>query len=331
MRSITVMACGGTGGNIASKFAEFHDEHFDGFADLKTFFVDTSRSNMLKSTIPDDRIFMFKDKDGKPLDGNGKVRSSNYDVISEPATIKQILHKFPQGDLTVLIHSASGGTGSVTGPLLTKELISRNQPVVVILVGSVTSMLDLKNTLNTLKTYETMSANLGVPINVIYRENNQQNSRSTVDKDIEQMVYLLSAFFSGQNHGLDTADLRNFLNYNKSTQYPPRLTALDLFGGALKLPEDALAIASVSLTTEPVEVDHEVFVDYQVTGVAPTCVSERIQNNFPLHMVVFSGFFGPVVTKLQAVLKQHEEKAQRLSGRTIVSSSDHADDNGMVF
>lgn len=329
-KKITILACGGTGCNISSKFVSYHGEKNDGFAELNTFFVDTSRSN-LKKEIGDDKIFLFKDHAGKLLDGNGKKRNDNYNIISETSTIQDILHKFKPGDLNILIASASGGTGSVASPLLAKELISRGENCIVILIGSTSSRIDLKNTINTLKSYESIASSLGHPINILYRENSSESPRNKVDAEVEQYVYLLSAFFSGQNHGLDMADLRNFLNYNKVTSYAPRLTAIDLFRGNIKIPDDSLAISAVTLTAEHVEVEHEMLVDYQVTGVAHPAALDRIKENMPLHAVIFSGYFQSVIPRLQKLLNEHEEKAKRMGNRTIMASDDKTTSDGLVL
>lgn len=326
MGGISLLACGGTGANIASHFAEYHDQHYDGFADIKTYFVDTSRSN-LSPSIPDERVFIYRDSDGSQLDGNGKLRKNNIGVLSESSTIKQILHTFKPEDLTIIVSSGGGGTGSVAGPLIAKELISRGELVLVILVGSTMSKTDVKNTLDTLKTYENLAVKLGTPINVLYRENSPTMPRSKVDAEIQQYIYLLGTFFSRQNHGLDSSDLRNFLNYNKVTNYPPRLTAFDLFVGSVKPPQDCLVISAVSLTDESQDVDLGILVDYQVTGVASPKARERIVDKLPLHVATFSGFFPPVVSRLQKLLTEHDQKAQLVSGRTILTGTETGSDD----
>lgn len=330
MSTITIFSAGGAGTNIATRFAQLHEQPAEGFADINTYFIDTSRSNLSKE-IPDDRVFLYKDHDGKALDGNGKLRKSNYSVISESSTIKSIIDKFKPGDLSVVLHSAGGGTGSVAGPLIAKELIRQGLPVIVILVGSTISRTDALNTLNTLKTYENLSHHLESPLNVLYRENSTGRPRHAIDAEIEQYIYLLAAFWSGKNHGLDTADLRNFLFYNKVTDYKPRLTAFDMFSGALNLPDNATPIAAVTLTTESTEVEHGMLVDYQATGVAHEKVAQTARDKLPLHAVVYAGFFPPIVTRLSELLKEHEKKASQVSERTITTSSDRATDDGLIL
>lgn len=330
MGKITVFSCGGTGANIASRVSQHHGQHYVGFADIDTFFIDTSRSN-LDSSIPDERIFLFKDESGQLLDGNGKVRRNNYAVISEISTIRKILNQFPAGDLNIVLHSAGGGTGSVAGPLIAKELISRGKTVLVLLVGTTVSKIDIENTLKTLGTYENLSSELEVPINVFYRENGIDGPQSTVDSEFTRYIVLLSSIFSGQNHGLDSSDLRNFLGYHKVTDYPPRLTAFDLFNGKIVLPEDSLAITAVTLTAEKKDVDLGVLVDFHVSGVVHPQAQERSGSTECLHAVLYSGFFPIVVARLNKQLQQHKAKAETMGKRSIASTTDKPNSDGIIL
>lgn len=330
MRKIALFCCGGTGTNLGAEFAKYRDEKTDGLAELATYFIDTSRSNAWPS-ISDEHVFLYKKPDGAQLDGNGKVRSSNYDVLSESAKINQILNQFKPEDLNIVIHSGGGGTGSVAGPLLVKELIKRKQVVIVIMVGSTTSMLDVKNTLNTLKTYENFAQELGQPINLLYRENSKDRKREEIDNVLRRYIFLLAMMFSGQNHGLDSSDLRNFLNSSTIVGLPPRLTAIDLFAGQIVLPQDSVAIGAISLVSENEEVDLGIMVEYHVQGIVHPKARDKMEANLPLHAAVFSGFFPPHVAKLQSLLNQHEAQTKMVSERTITSSTDQPNRDGLIL
>jgi len=331
LNTVNLYCVGGTGANIGGKFAKFHNDGPSGFASIKSYFIDTSRSN-LPDDLSDDRVFLYKDDNGELLDGNGKLRSSNYSVLSENSTTNRILNQFKPTDLNIIIHSGGGGTGSVAGPLIAKELIAAGHNVVVILIGSGSSKIDLKNTLNTLRTYESLSEMLKTPINVLYRENTSTTPRGNVDSELVNYIYLLSAFFGGKNHGLDTADLRNFLHYNRVTSYEPRLTALDFFSKTIKLYPDTLAISAVTLIDQAIEVDHgDVLVDFQVTGVTNAEVIEMTKDRLPLHVVTLSGFFPSVVARLSKQLAAHEEKGRQISMKTIAVNSDKKTNDGLIL
>ncbi len=330
MSTVRIFACGGTGTNIANKLSKYQGQTNPGLAEISVCFIDTSRSN-LSPSIGDDQVFIYTDRKGDMLDGNGKVRNANIDVLSDQTIINEILHRFKPADYNIVIHSAAGGTGSVAGPLLAREIISKGGSCVVLMVGAIGSAKELQNTYKTLKTYEKISQDIGFPINVLYRENTPDRPRSDVDSDIQKYAFLMSAFFSGQNHGLDSADLRNFLNYNNVTSYPPRLTALDIFAGNARLPENSLAISAVTLTETSEDVNHNFLIDYQTTGILSAENLSVIGDQLPLHMLTFSGFFTAVIARLEKIIKQHEEKASRVQSRSIIDQNDKAGTGGLIF
>ncbi len=99
---LMIYASGGFGINVASELAKFEGEN-KGYADLSICFIDTSRSNLIgKKEIKPENVYILDN-----VDGSGKKRDQNYEVLSESA--KDILHKYKPGDVNVVLHSASGG------------------------------------------------------------------------------------------------------------------------------------------------------------------------------------------------------------------------------
>jgi cell division GTPase FtsZ len=160
---INVYACGGAGINLGSQLVKFNNRKDPGFAELKTFFIDTSKSN-IQSNIPEDNIYLV---DG--LDGSGKKRDTNYVALAECS--KEILHQFKPADINIVLHSASGGSGSVIAPILVSELLSRKSLTIVILIGSTSSRIEAENTSKTLKSYEMISHKRNMPVIAAYKEN----------------------------------------------------------------------------------------------------------------------------------------------------------------
>lgn len=64
--------------------------------------LDTSRSNLQKSNLGEDSVYLVPD-----LDGSGKLRHENHREISK--SIKNMLNQIPPDDFNVVIFSASGG------------------------------------------------------------------------------------------------------------------------------------------------------------------------------------------------------------------------------
>ena len=122
---MTVYACGGCGVNLLTPFVKNLGKAEPGFAEIHPVFIDTSRSN-LKGEYPEDNLFLI---DG--LDGSGKKRDANYKIINEKAP--EVLHRFKPTPFNVVIHSTSGGSGSVIGSVLTSALLARGENVVVMM------------------------------------------------------------------------------------------------------------------------------------------------------------------------------------------------------
>ena len=148
-KTLQIYAAGGAATNIAARFNKMRDQTSPGFAKISTRFIDTSRSN-IDTSIPDSDVYLFEG-----MDGSGKLRRSNYATISERS--KEILHRFKPQDTNVVIHSASGGSGSTIGPVLVSELLERGENVVVVLIGSTGSLIETENSLKTLQSYEAIS------------------------------------------------------------------------------------------------------------------------------------------------------------------------------
>lgn len=73
---VHIWAVGGCGGEIGSAF---EGEVAKGLHSMT--YVDTSRANLRDSTLGDDHIYIFKDAAGRELDGSGKKRDENAELI----------------------------------------------------------------------------------------------------------------------------------------------------------------------------------------------------------------------------------------------------------
>ena len=96
---LRIYGAGGCGINIAANFKSSGKENEPGHSFPLPVFIDTSRSN-LPENLSDEDVALIED-----LDGSGKVRRENSEVISR--NIKNIMQKFPPGDFNVVVFSAS--------------------------------------------------------------------------------------------------------------------------------------------------------------------------------------------------------------------------------
>lgn len=323
MNTMNIYACGGAGTNLGSVYTKFNNKPETGYPELNTYFIDTSKSNMLPG-IPSEKIYLVEG-----LDGSGKKRDSNYAVLSECS--KEILHRFKPAEINIVLHSASGGSGSVVGPILVSELLSRGQMVIVIMVGSTSSRIETHNTVNTLKSYEMISRKRELPVAAFYRENSSSKPRGHVDNEIHTAIRVIAAVFSGQNRELDTADLRNFINYNKVTSYSPRLTFLDFFSRTVVLSKGLSLVSLVSLVDVNTSSDVNIPVEYQTVGFINDAHKDTLAIELPIHSCMIAGYFNQAVEKLDERLKTYDEARGVVIEKSIVKDTSGHTDEGLFL
>lgn len=319
--TIRLYGCGGFGTNIASSFDKATSEIERGYAECHAVYIDTSRSN-LRPDIKPENVFLLED-----VDGSGKVRKENHQEISK--TVKSIVQQFPQKDLNVVVFSASGGSGSVFGPLIMAELLERGATVVGIVVGSDESMITARNTLNTLKSLEAIAQRTNAPVVICYEQNERDIKRSDIDKACRRVIGSLAIMASRQNAELDTRDIANWQHFNRSTSVGPRLALFDVYQGNAAAEETNQPISIVSLYPNP-DVDLlAIEPEYHAAGYPSSSVA-----NFSdaLHFVVTLGGV-PVITKrMEAkIAEQEQARASRVVHATIVGENDAVTHDGLVL
>lgn len=324
MAKLSLYGLGGAGSNLVSHFVKYKSKESAGFAEIVPYFVDTSKSNKLNPSIPEECIYYV---DG--LDGSGKKRDSNYEILAEKS--KEILHHFKPSDINVLVHSASGGSGSVLGPILASELLHRGEMTIVVIVGSTGSKIETENTVKTLKSYEVISHKRQTPVIAFYRENSVDKPRGHVDSELQTAIVLLASIFSGANRELDMSDLRNFLNYTKVTSYSAKLSLLDFFSKEVSLSKGQSLVSLVSLVDDKTSPEVSIPTEYQAVGFLPDASRELVNIELPIHASVISGYFNGVVQKLDERLEFFKEARNVVVEKSIVSDHHSSTDEGLVL
>lgn len=317
-----IYAAGGCGINIISRIARSLKKEI-GTSEIQAVFIDTSRSN-ISTTINASSIYLVEG-----LDGSGKKRDSNYNAINE--TSKDILLQHKPADINVVVHSASGGSGSVIGPVIVSELLARGETVIVLLVGSTGSRIETENTLKTLKSYEVISSKRNRPVVAYYRENTKDKPRGHVDEDIISIIDVLSAMYSGDNRELDSADLSNWVNFQNVTSFQPKLSALEFYSQNPITQKGEALISMVTLTNDRTTVDNEIMVEYHAVGYIPDETNERFKSEIPLHACITAGSFINLASQLESKLRSYSEQRNAVVEKGIASKSEDATDDGLVL
>lgn len=322
MKNIKLYCAGGAGINIGSYFSNqtVKDNLAVSNAEIIPTYIDTSRSNLAKS-IPEESVYMIEG-----LDGSGKVRSENYKHITD--CVLDILQSHPPGDLNIVLSSGSGGSGSVIAPVLIGELTQLGVPVVVIVVGSTDSRIELENTIRTLKSYESIAQLRKTPIAGMYFQNSSKSPRKSVDADIHRAINVLSVLFSGNIDELDSSDLRNWLNYTKVTSFEPHFCNLEFFSDKVNLEKSHHAISVATLCEPGGDSNTGTTVEYQCVGL----ISSKPDFKLPLHVVILTGAIDLVHKNLSESLKVIDQARQaRMVKNTVLSNDDKPTHNGLIL
>jgi hypothetical protein len=323
---VRVYACGGCGVNIGSMLEKWRPDPSPTIAQLDIAYIDTSRSNLKHVNAPADRIYLF---DG--LDGSGQIRKENVKDIS--VKVADILETFEPQDLSIVLHSACGGSGSVIGPSIVSALLEAKKSVVVLMVGSADTRLDALNTMNTLKSYDSIAKMRGLPVVLSYQQNSRENKRDSVDDQMVGTAVSLAILWSGNNRELDSKDLHNFVNYHIPTTFEPQVAHLTLLQPDGSLSEEVgqvISVATLAKRGQDTALDPAPEVQYR--GFLADDAPDRLQAAMPTHFFVTDGILDEVNSMLKTTLKQHEVQQQsRTTKEGFLTDADKPTHSGLVL
>jgi cell division GTPase FtsZ len=321
---IRVYSVGGAGMNLGSLLEKHRNQTEVAFGEIEINYIDTSKSN-LRSNIDQSHCYLI---DG--LDGSGKIRSENHEEIND--RIRAILQQFKPADLNIILGSAAGGSGSVIGPLLTRELLAQEVPVIVLNVGSADTRIDAENTLKTIKSYESVARLSNAPVVMYYVQNSQTTPRLEADNLMFNMVLSLAVLFSRENREMDSRDLFNWLRFNRVTTFPVQLASVSLVEDKESMSEIGNIISVATLAREGMNTALSEKPEYQCVGFLPENADDPVLSKAPLHFVISDGIFNSVHSHLTSILKELEEKQQaRLKHTNLLNDKDKPHDNGLVL
>lgn len=317
-----VYGCGGAGTNIVANYLELAGTTpVPGFAVLNPVFIDTSKSNM-REGIDANNSYIMPD-----LDGSGKIRAENYDAINN--VVKEILLKYKPLDFNVVVFSASGGTGGVAATLILNELLQRGEIAVALVVGSDESAKATENSINTLKSLDGVSAKTGRPIVTFYRHNIRGRSRVETDNDMILGLSALAILASRQVQEVDTADVFNFVNYDRVTTAKPTLAGLEIFNdAAIEDLKKLRTVSMVSIYQSPDTATVDVTPEYHAAGYAEINVGGSHNVHYAVDPTLPNKWFASLKATLSTI---DEARTARPQTERILSQNDEANDKGIVL
>lgn len=320
---VRIYGAGGCGISLASQIGCQPADV--GLAATDVVYVDTSLSN-LRNQSDDDQVYILQG-----VDGSGKIRRENSDAIADKIGDLLLAHR--PHDLNIVCFSASGGSGSVFGPLIVKALLERDEPVVAFVVGSTESAITATNSLNTLKSLDVISARAGAPLIMYYGQNPSDVPRSVVDRAMVSAMRAFRVLGSKQNEGLDSRDLKNFFRYDRACRAQPQLSLLEIVttGDPKEINDTGvshvISVASVFRSTDalPLAMPSE----YQCSGYLPNECSEFDEQ---MHFLIHTDEVARIVKSVSEEVKRYDEFAKSHQAKTKISSADDSvDDTGLVL
>lgn len=324
---VRLFACGGTGINIAASLDGRPPKEDLSYAELDIAYLDTSKANLLNKKLDQARIYQVGDGI-EEKDGAGKIRRTHFEDIKDCSG--EILQRFPAGDLTIIISSLSGGSGSVIAPMIGSRLLKAGKPVIFIGIASSASKIELENVRDTLASYEGVVSATGAPVTMAYFLNSATTPRTVVDAEVRGLIAALMMLYSRQNAELDRQDLNNWLRFEQRTSFEPQLTALQL---AHHTSQDAIegdVISIATLTTPDQDATLAIVPEYHCQGYVSKASDEQAKM-LPRHYYIASNYFARTY---KALTKQIEAFKDASGARTkrvsILTGSESIDDSGIV-
>lgn len=343
-RTVNLFAAGGAASNIVADILKTNNTSMTAkLANLNITLLDTSRSNYERNKD------IFEKHDIKlvtipGLDGSGQKRDTNVQEASK--YIAKFVSENGDKDaaLNILLHSASGGSGSVLANLAAKYLLSEDKNVVAIVVGDSTTRNFANNTISTLKSYENIAQTAEKPMIADYIENDGKRTIKEVNDYIASTIIDYRMLFGGHVHGIDSADLKNFLQYNRISSNQPALTLMTTLGidsdakdqhevaKALQreLNDDLPIIAYAMVSVTEKENRQIVDCDFKIEGSVDLPRDEKVKP-YDLYFCLSKGHFFNVVDRLSKVVEEYRKKENTQVDRVIDVSKDVDPNSGLVL
>lgn len=322
-KKIVVYCCGGTGVNIGKLIEKevngrLHAEDHTPSADIQIVNIDTSDSD-LRTHKGKDNTYLFKG-----MDGSGSDRTMNKDEIEQ--AIPEILNRFRPGDLSIVINSCGGGSGSVIGPLLLVQLLAEAHPTIAIGIENTDTVTRLRNTVKVLNSYEGI-AQSNERVIPTYLCDGSTESEANINSDIVLAVESLSILFSGEIDRLDSADLRNWINYNNVTKGAIGAMKLMIFTDPKVISDDMTICSVVTLANSPdVKVKFPRTMEYHPVGILEN--AKTFQG--ALHFALVDGPIQETHAKRKAELADAERQVAARKPRQSIANVKNGG-NGIDF
>lgn len=336
-KKVNIYACGGTAANIVGMLlADNANIDVPGLAALSVTFVDTSRSNL--PIGQEDKFYHVHDPsviaDGRSeTDGSGKDRRFAYELAIKQAP--QVVRKHTPTDFNIVVHSGYGGSGSVLGPAILKEILDSKKDVFVIMIGGEGDEAGIVNTQRVLYGYQQLAEKLERSVPVSYLHIDKQNPTSVVYAEAIRIIGYIAALCSGQNHGLDSQDIHNFLNSEIKSKFKPSLMGIIFTEGSedTQLQEGEALSGMLSLVEHDDQAEAPLLTPYHAFGKTDAAVFGHLGSSSPIRALAVQNHFVAIDTILRSKAHAHAEAFKSVTTEKLALSGDdlQVTDSGIVL
>lgn len=310
--SVRVYGAGGCGTNIASRYFKESNSSVS----LEPAILDTSEANL--ADVDRSKISTYL---VEGTDGSGKIRQDNYPKIKE--SIKQMLVEIPAKDLNIVVFSAGGGSGSVIGPLILSELLSRKEMAIAIVIGDAESLVSAENTKKTLQSLELVSQKTEIPVVMNYIMNDVNQSRSSINKLAYMTISSISTLVRSGVTEIDRQDIFNWLHFHKITG-ESQLSSLEILLDGSNIDNSRIPCSVASLYQDPDQEHRSFSTDYHTVGYDPNLGDINI--NKELHFVISTHSLTNIYSQIEQIASKIRERKDAQPPRKSIVSDDNGDD-----
>jgi len=272
------------------------------------------------------------------LDGTGGERKDAALAADIDKKVKEYVDTLKNNinDYYIVISSASGGSGSLISPLLTRAMLAKDFNVISVVIGDSSNLLSLNNTVNTISTLQIVAKQTKSALAVVYYNNTfngvtTPKSEKSVNNKVSSFLELVSIFVSGDIQNLDHQDMNNFLRPTKYKSFTvaPGIYNLGVANGVL---EDANTIM-VRTIIQNSEADIRVNIPllHNKTGIISEALSDMF-NEYPVYMLYRKNILQAEVANLKEELAKLEElRKTEYDVFDSINTADEDDELGLVL
>lgn len=283
--AMTIYACGGAGINVVKQIKDL---------DININYIDTSASNL--KAVKSENIYLVED-----MDGAGKNRVVAYENFKGNAA--DVLVRFkPSEQLNIVISSLTGGSGAILASLITKELVDQGHNTIVIGLDSDGSLIELSNSVKTLKTYRAISKQISKPIPLYYVN---QATRSDADRQALGFITLMALVIDKKRTAeFDNSDLNSFLYFDKTTVNDPSVSVIEVTPNEEIVAEkNTSVVGTIFVTTSKDTTIKPIKPEYLATCL----VTDTEYQNEDSRINAVLGKLPLIVSSLEADIKELED------------------------